>query len=116
MQFAKGVNLTENAVPKIKIMFSDLNKETAIKSKLFLVNILAYYSVTAQPKSSFFYLRILGKKLEEESYFEFDSVGINRMSILDYLGKDFEINKVLPITGNSAKTKVIAMTPKSYKY
>lgn len=113
IEFAKGVNLTENAVAKIKIMFSDLNKETTIKSKLFLINILVYYGLTAQPKSSFFYLRILGEKLEEESYFEFDSVGINRMVILDYLGKDFETNKVLPITGNTKNTKMIAMGPKA---
>lgn len=37
---------------------------------------------------------------------------INRMAILDYLGKDFETSKILPIAGNTKNTKMIVMGPK----
>ena len=35
------------------------------------------------------------------------------MAIFDYLGKDFERSRILPIAGNNAKIKVIAMTPRA---
>lgn len=112
LKFLETLNLNTNTIANAKNLFDRLTPGTAKKSTVFLLNVLSYYGLTGQPKSGFFYISSLGKKIGSENYFQFNSIGINRIGLLELFGPEFEEKYIIPIAGNGKTVEVVALGPK----
>lgn len=110
--FLEENQIDKNSIYSVKDFFNKENKNYALKNMVFLINVFAYFNLTAHPKNSYFYLRILHKNTKTNSYFEFNSVGFNRVALLEFLGKDFIENYLDKIAVNHSFIDVVGIGQK----